>query len=162
MTEKELIILNVGGRKFETYKSTLTNKSTYFQALLGNNFGDLNDKSKTEGIFIDRDPDNFSEIMKYLRDPLHVISKKISYELAFYGIDYEDDKEMFDDDKLYSKKNKRKINEKEDNDKYEKYIRGLEINRRIINYKLEHDLCIVLKCPLKSKFPIDLCEYHCN
>jgi hypothetical protein len=91
------IKLNVGGTIFETYKSTLTIGSSYFQALLGGQYllseSDSEFKSLDESeiqpshlIFIDRDPEAFRAVLNYLRDPNGYIPWKYKNELDYYGI----------------------------------------------------------------------------
>ena len=76
----ERIKINVGGRIFETTKNTLS-KSNFFKAWLSR----WNSEDNTE-LFLDRDPDNFNEILKLLRDDNHKIKPNIEYELDFYQI----------------------------------------------------------------------------
>lgn len=73
------IVINVGGKKFHTTKSTL-NKSPFFEAML---------RESSEGQvtpFIDRDPDAFKHILSLLRDPTYPFPKGLEHELKFYGM----------------------------------------------------------------------------
>lgn len=106
----DIIKINVGGTRFETTRSTLM-KSKYFEAMLMR----WND-NKNE-IFVDRDPDNFREILKLLRDDNHVLKKNIEYELDFYQIDinknqlyvpYTEKNSKYNDDETYEKLNESK------------------------------------------------------
>jgi len=57
------VTLNVGGTKFITSASTLTNNSAYFDSLLSGNWAD----SQNE-IFLDRNPIAFAKLLDYMRD----------------------------------------------------------------------------------------------
>jgi hypothetical protein len=81
MEEDKRLIINVGGTNFETFKSTLI-KSPYFKAMLSGHFRD--DK---EDIFIDRDPELFKHVLRYLRDPTYDLPFNTHSELLFYGIE---------------------------------------------------------------------------
>ena len=61
----EIVRLNVGGSLFQTAKNTLEQKSEFFRALLSGKFGD---KDENDGsYFIDRDPEYFKYLLRYLR-----------------------------------------------------------------------------------------------
>ena len=63
----DIISLNVGGTVFYTTKTTLTKyDGSYFNGLLNESYYLLKDKN--DNIFIDRSPDNFPQILSYLRD----------------------------------------------------------------------------------------------
>lgn len=91
-----IIKLNVGGRIFHTSNSTLQwVPHTFFTALLSNNIP--SEKDENGAYFIDRDPDLFNVILKYLRtkqftffENKEKLSRKeiseILHEAEFYGI----------------------------------------------------------------------------
>lgn len=63
----EIISLSVGGTLFKTFKSTLTQSSNYFQALLEM---DNEERMRVErdldgNIFIDRDPTHFQKMFVF-------------------------------------------------------------------------------------------------
>ena len=88
--EDNRIVVNVGGKLFPTFRSTLTMKSTYFEKRLSGRFSD--DAGNSE-IIIDRDHEPFSIILSYLRSGKLLISPdkllfgSILVEADFYGID---------------------------------------------------------------------------
>ena len=57
------VTLNVGGTKFITSASTLTNNSAYFDSLLSGNWAD-----SQQEIFLDRNPNAFAKLLDYMRD----------------------------------------------------------------------------------------------
>ncbi|KAI1460978.1 BTB/POZ protein [Annulohypoxylon moriforme] len=65
------ITLQVGERKFTTYRRTLINKSAYFAARIGlHSWDDKYDKVdivEDGSYFIDADPNTFEHILNYLR-----------------------------------------------------------------------------------------------
>ena len=84
------IVVNVGGKLFPTFRSTLTMQSTYFEKRLSGRFSD--DAGDSE-IIVDRDHEPFSIILSYLRSgKLSVLSDQLTLRLVlieadFYGID---------------------------------------------------------------------------
>ena len=84
------VILNVGGKLFETTSDTLI-KSKYFVTRLN---GDWNEK---EIMFVDRNPNAFEDILNYMRDINHRVNRKYKYELDFYAITYTEDN-LYDED----------------------------------------------------------------
>jgi len=84
----KLVYLDVGGIKYQTYQSTLTMSSKYFECMLLGPWKERGD-SEDNPIFIDRDGNNFRHILAYLRDPNHQIPRNIEYELDYYQIDYD-------------------------------------------------------------------------
>ena len=79
MSESTRIIINAGGRIFETSKTTLlASGSGYFEGLLGSTgetmkckkrarvSADAGDDAPAE-LFLDRDPDVFADVLKYMR-----------------------------------------------------------------------------------------------
>jgi hypothetical protein len=75
-----IIIINCGGKRFQTTKRTL-DCSEYFNGIITNTTID-------KEIFVDRDPTVFKKILNYMRDPKYPVSIKYLYELDFYGIKY--------------------------------------------------------------------------
>jgi hypothetical protein len=87
---KEIICLNVGGKRFCTSRQTLTSISdTFFTALLSGRISSLRDSSGA--IFVDRDPKLFSIILNYMRTRQLFDIKDcnldiLKHESEFYGI----------------------------------------------------------------------------
>ena len=87
--EDKRIVVNVGGKLFPTFRSTLTMKSIYFEKRLSGRFSDDGDSE----IIIDRDHDPFSFILSYLRSgkllisPDKLLFSSVLVEADFYGID---------------------------------------------------------------------------
>src|SRR5581483_7967990 len=84
-----IVVLNVWGTLFTTKKSTLINQSNLFKSLLGHIAADF---SRDQALFIDRDPDLFKEVLRFLRDPNYLLcdselKDQLSSELDYYGID---------------------------------------------------------------------------
>ena len=88
--EDNRITVNVGGKLFPTFRSTLTMKSTYFEKRLSGRFSDDADDSE---IIVDRDHEPFSIILSYLRSgkllisPDKLLFSSVLIEADFYGID---------------------------------------------------------------------------
>jgi hypothetical protein len=85
---KVQIMLDVGGRMFRTYKSTLV-KADYFKNMFGDNF------KSDEVVFVDRNPKMFYYILEYLRIGMEAwveahlnlpnkTKKLLLYEAGFY------------------------------------------------------------------------------
>ncbi|EGG19890.1 hypothetical protein DFA_06994 [Cavenderia fasciculata] len=87
------ITLNIGGKKFQTTKATLTRiKGTYFDVMLSGEADIKPMTDTTNTFFIDRDGSNFKYILNYLRDgDINVIPKEVKSEvereMKFYKID---------------------------------------------------------------------------
>lgn len=79
----KIIYLNVGGKHFQTYQSTLTSGSEYFRAMLE---GPWLENSAEKPVFIDRDPHHFEHILSYLRDPSYHLPPRLYYEADYYQI----------------------------------------------------------------------------
>ena len=83
-------VVNVGGKLFPTFRSTLTMKSTYFETRLSGRFSD--DAGDSE-IIVDRDHEPFNIILSYLRSgellisPDKLLFSSVLIEADFYGID---------------------------------------------------------------------------
>ena len=88
--EDSRIVVNVGGKLFPTFRSTLTMKSIYFEKRLSGRFSDDADDSE---IIVDRDHEPFSIILSYLRSgkllisPDKLLFSSVLIEADFYGID---------------------------------------------------------------------------
>ena len=88
---KGVIILNVGGREFQTSVDTLTReKNTFFTALFSKNWElEKDDKGR---VFIDRNGDLFAEILDYMRSPDEFIlpeerlRRRLICEARFYKL----------------------------------------------------------------------------
>lgn len=62
------IILNVGGRRLETFCNTLIGESAYFAACLSQSWRETDSFDPIDGsYFIDLDPDVFQDVLNYLR-----------------------------------------------------------------------------------------------
>jgi len=62
--ERGRVVLNVGGRTFETSVETLATKSGFFKAL----FSGAWDDAGADSVFIDRDPNHFGVLLSFLRN----------------------------------------------------------------------------------------------
>ena len=66
--QKNKIILNVGGKRFETSRQTLTSvPDTYLASMFSGRF-ELAPDAEDGSYFIDRDPKHFNLVLNYLRD----------------------------------------------------------------------------------------------
>ncbi|CAF1122612.1 unnamed protein product, partial [Rotaria sordida] len=84
----EKIIINVSGRRFECWRSTL---EKYPDSLLGSNEKEFFYDEDTREYFFDRDPDVFRIILNFYRTgklhyPKHECIAAYDEELAFFGI----------------------------------------------------------------------------
>ncbi|XP_036419670.1 potassium voltage-gated channel subfamily D member 2 isoform X2 [Colossoma macropomum] len=87
-TRDELIILNVSGTRFQTWRNTL---ERYPDTLLGSTERDFFYHEETNEYFFDRDPDIFRHILNFYRTgklhyPRHECISAYDEELAFFGI----------------------------------------------------------------------------
>ncbi|XP_065564177.1 potassium voltage-gated channel protein Shal-like isoform X3 [Artemia franciscana] len=87
-SEDEKLIMNVSGRKFETWRNTL---EKYPDTLLGSNERDFFYDEEAKEYFFDRDPDIFRHILNFYRTgklhyPKHECLTSYDEELAFFGI----------------------------------------------------------------------------
>lgn len=78
----QLIVLDVGGRKYKTQKITL-GASPYFRNLLAR-WEHCSDKQEDNSYFIDADPDTFQYVLDFMRRP----SKHPLYWTKETGFDY--------------------------------------------------------------------------
>ncbi|XP_063700932.1 potassium voltage-gated channel protein Shal [Culicoides brevitarsis] len=86
--EDEKLIVNVSGRRFETWRTTL---EKYPDTLLGSNEREFFYDEENKEYFFDRDPDIFRHILNYYRTgklhyPRHECLLSFDEELAFFGI----------------------------------------------------------------------------
>ncbi|XP_050974109.1 potassium voltage-gated channel subfamily D member 3 isoform X3 [Labeo rohita] len=86
--QDELIILNVSGRRFQTWRNTL---DRYPDTLLGSSEKEFFFNEETREYFFDRDPDVFRSILNFYRTgklhyPRYECISAYDEELAFFGI----------------------------------------------------------------------------
>lgn len=86
--EEEKFVINVSGRRFETWKKTV---EKYPDTLLGSNEREFFYDEARREYFFDRDPDLFRHILNYYRTgklhyPRHECLMSYDEELAFFGI----------------------------------------------------------------------------
>lgn len=86
--EDEKFVINVSGRRFETWRNTV---EKYPDTLLGSSERDFFFDEQTKEYFFDRDPDIFRHILNYYRTgklhyPRHECLMAYDEELAFFGI----------------------------------------------------------------------------
>ncbi|XP_069094764.1 A-type voltage-gated potassium channel KCND3 isoform X2 [Pleurodeles waltl] len=86
--QDELIVLNVSGRRFQTWRTTL---ERYPDTLLGSTEKDFFFNEETQEYFFDRDPEVFRSILNFYRSgklhyPRYECISAYDDELAFYGI----------------------------------------------------------------------------
>ncbi|XP_016094892.1 potassium voltage-gated channel subfamily D member 3-like isoform X3 [Sinocyclocheilus grahami] len=86
--QDELIILNVSGRRFQTWRNTL---DRYPDTLLGSSEKEFFFNEETREYFFDRDPDLFRSILNFYRTgklhyPRYECISAYDEELAFFGI----------------------------------------------------------------------------
>lgn len=87
-TDDEKLLINVSGRRFETWRNTL---EKYPDTLLGSNEREFFYDEEYKEYFFDRDPDIFRHILNYYRTgklhyPKHECLTSYDEELAFFGI----------------------------------------------------------------------------
>lgn len=96
--DKDKIIINVGGKRHETFLSTLqTIPDTRLAWLAENEFkcSDRNNQNKTREVFFDRHPEIFGLILNYYRTgklhaPRDMCGPLFEEELIFWGIEEKD------------------------------------------------------------------------
>lgn len=86
--EDEKFVINVSGRRFETWRNTI---EKYPDTLLGSSERDFFYDEQSKEYFFDRDPDIFRHILNYYRTgklhyPKHECLMAYDEELAFFGI----------------------------------------------------------------------------
>ncbi|KAM4609872.1 A-type voltage-gated potassium channel KCND3 [Polymixia lowei] len=86
--QDELIILNVSGRRFQTWRNTL---DRYPDTLLGSSEKEFFYNEETKEYFFDRDPDMFRSVLNFYRTgklhyPRCECISSYDEELAFFGI----------------------------------------------------------------------------
>uniref|UniRef100_A0A671VX26 A-type voltage-gated potassium channel KCND1 n=1 Tax=Sparus aurata TaxID=8175 RepID=A0A671VX26_SPAAU len=86
--QDELIILNVSGRRFQTWRNTL---DRYPDTLLGSSEKEFFFNEETKEYFFDRDPDVFRSVLNFYRTgklhyPRYECISSYDEELAFFGI----------------------------------------------------------------------------
>ncbi|XP_040048175.1 A-type voltage-gated potassium channel KCND3 isoform X2 [Gasterosteus aculeatus] len=86
--QDEMIILNVSGRRFETWRNTL---DRYPDTLLGSSEKEFFYNEETKEYFFDRDPDVFRSVLNFYRTgklhyPRYECISSYDEELAFFGI----------------------------------------------------------------------------
>ncbi|XP_071398599.1 A-type voltage-gated potassium channel KCND3 [Centroberyx affinis] len=86
--QDELIILNVSGRRFQTWKNTL---DRYPDTLLGSSEKEFFYNEETKEYFFDRDPDVFRSVLNFYRTgklhyPRYECISSYDEELSFFGI----------------------------------------------------------------------------
>ncbi|XP_068104907.1 A-type voltage-gated potassium channel KCND1 [Hyperolius riggenbachi] len=84
----EILVVNVSGRKFQTWKNTL---DRYPDTLLGSTEKEFFFNQDTQEYFFDRDPEMFRHILNFYRTgklhyPRHECIQAFDEELSFYGI----------------------------------------------------------------------------
>ncbi|XP_014672774.1 PREDICTED: potassium voltage-gated channel protein Shal-like [Priapulus caudatus] len=84
----EKLLINVSGRRFETWRNTL---EKFPDTLLGSNEREFFQDEDTKEIFFDRDPDIFRHVLTYYRTgklhyPRHECVQAYDEELSFFGI----------------------------------------------------------------------------
>ncbi|XP_061085533.1 potassium voltage-gated channel subfamily D member 2-like isoform X1 [Conger conger] len=114
-----LIILNVSGTKFQTWRNTL---ERYPDTLLGSTERDFFFHEETNEYFFDRDPDIFRHILNFYRTgklhyPRHECIAAYDEELAFFGIISEIIGDCcYEEYKDRRRENAERIQDDEDND----------------------------------------------
>ena len=127
------VVVNVGGKLFPTFRSTLTMKSTYFSKRLSGRFSDAGDSE----IIVDRDHEPFSIILSYLRSGVlsvptdQLTLRLVLIEADFYGID-----ELVDmvRDKCYCNLNHINYSEDDSDALVENYTKEFPTYKHIINH----------------------------
>ncbi|XP_029466307.1 potassium voltage-gated channel subfamily D member 1 [Rhinatrema bivittatum] len=84
----EILVVNVSGKKFQTWKNTL---DRYPDTLLGSSEKEFFFNEDTQEYFFDRDPEMFRHILNFYRTgklhyPRHECIQAFDEELSFYGI----------------------------------------------------------------------------
>uniref|UniRef100_A0A8C4Q9U3 Potassium voltage-gated channel, Shal-related subfamily, member 2 n=1 Tax=Eptatretus burgeri TaxID=7764 RepID=A0A8C4Q9U3_EPTBU len=87
-SQDELLVVNVSGRRFQTWRNTL---ERYPDTLMGSTEREFFYSEETKEYFFDRDPDIFRHILNFYRTghlhyPRHECIAAYDEELAFFGI----------------------------------------------------------------------------
>ena len=61
------VVLNVGGTRFSTSITTLSNSSAYFESLFSHEWAESRDNGDGEEVFVDQDPEPFRVLLSYMR-----------------------------------------------------------------------------------------------
>eukprot|EP00956_Cyclotella_meneghiniana_P020044 scaffold34931_cov38-Cyclotella_meneghiniana.AAC.8 len=61
------VVLNVGGTRFSTSITTLSNSSAYFESLFSHEWAESRDNGDGEEVFVDQDPEPFRVLLSYTR-----------------------------------------------------------------------------------------------
>uniref|UniRef100_A0A8C8SRH2 A-type voltage-gated potassium channel KCND1 n=1 Tax=Pelusios castaneus TaxID=367368 RepID=A0A8C8SRH2_9SAUR len=86
--DDEILVVNVSGRRFQTWKNTL---DRYPDTLLGSSEKEFFYDEETREYFFDRDPEMFRHVLNFYRTghlhyPRHECIQAFDEELSFYGI----------------------------------------------------------------------------
>eukprot|EP00026_Physarum_polycephalum_P004039 Phypoly_transcript_04056.p1 GENE.Phypoly_transcript_04056~~Phypoly_transcript_04056.p1 ORF type:complete len:720 (+),score=149.53 Phypoly_transcript_04056:104-2263(+) len=92
----ELVKLNVGGKLFTTYKSTLMTYPDTMWARMFSSSAEIAKKGPDGEYFLDRNPDLFAIVLEFYRNKALIVPKgtpmeALHNELQFFGIEYEED-----------------------------------------------------------------------
>jgi hypothetical protein len=86
MNSSDQVVLNVGGRLFQTTISTLVNSSSYFASQFSDNWS----RQGEEPIFIDQDSDAFSVLLSYMRCgfvKVEQLTDLVLFQAEFFGVE---------------------------------------------------------------------------
>ena len=157
----EIINLDVSGQLFRVQKDILL-KIPYFNNL----FNDCEERPET--IFVARPPNIFKHVIGYIIDNLYPYPAKYSFELDFYGIEYNNNKMLPSTETLLMKIDT--MNKKIETiyDEYLDYVLNLDkkcrnpnCNTKVLGIYCDYHLkCVYEGCTNK---PIDFdnyCEEH--
>eukprot|EP00956_Cyclotella_meneghiniana_P037931 scaffold146825_cov42-Cyclotella_meneghiniana.AAC.1 len=61
------VVLNMGGTRFSTSITTLSNSSAYFESLFSHEWAESRDNGDGEEVFVDQDPEPFRVLLSYMR-----------------------------------------------------------------------------------------------
>ncbi|KAK3599703.1 hypothetical protein CHS0354_037174 [Potamilus streckersoni] len=91
-TSKETVVFNVGGKKFETYCSTLRAQPN--SRLADEKFLKSHFREEQKDYFFDKDPDIFRVVLNYLRTgqlhlPSYICGPAIKDELEYWGLSHQ-------------------------------------------------------------------------
>ena len=86
VSSTSILKLNIGGHKFETTKSTLTNVSIFFSSLLSGRYPTLKDENGA--YFIDRNGEYFGPILYYMRTRHLIVPPSMNVEALLHEAEY--------------------------------------------------------------------------